>query len=369
MEPMRTVAVITGSRADFGLLRSVMQAIDEHPTLELQVLAAGAHLLEPARTIQEVEAAFPLAAVIEMQREELTGRLADADAVGRGICGFTEHFARLEPDIALVLGDRIEAFAAAAAASIGGIRVAHVHGGDRAEGVADEAMRHAITKLAHIHLPATTASAERIIAMGEAAERVHVVGSPALDDLDRFAPLGSAPFEALGRPEIIFLLHPSAEPLEQQARQAQLALGLCRRHGRTLALMPNHDPGREAIAHAIAESPGPSVEHLPREQFIGLLKRVRVLVGNSSAGLIEAAALGVASINLGPRQAGRERPEHVVDVPDWSPAAIERALREAASPAPRVHHPYGDGQSGTRIAEVLAGCDFETHGLAKRNRY
>ena len=181
---MRRVAVITGSRADFGLLRSTMDAIETHPDLELQVVASGAHLLPPDRTIEEVRSRVRVDAVVEMQSPGVFGRSADAAAVGRGVSGFAEVLDRLDPQVVLVLGDRIEAFAAASAASIGGRILAHVHGGDRAEGVADEAMRHAITKLAHLHFAATEESGERILRLGEAPSTVHVVGSPAIDGLE-----------------------------------------------------------------------------------------------------------------------------------------------------------------------------------------
>ena len=180
----RRVAVVTGSRADFGLLRSTMEAISAAPELDLQVVVAGAHLLPPDETIDEVRDCFEVDAVVEMQHAGRRGRTADATATGRGVVGFTAAFDRLDPDVVLVLGDRIEAFAAAASAGIGGRLVAHVHGGDRAEGVADESMRHAITKLAHLHFPATPTSGERIRRLGEPTDSVHVVGSPAADGID-----------------------------------------------------------------------------------------------------------------------------------------------------------------------------------------
>src|SRR5881394_2962134 len=174
MSGSRTVAVVTGSRAEFGLLRPVMKAIAGHPALNLRVIVTGSHLLSPAETINDVKADFAIDATVAMQSivngqasEPPSGRLSDSASLGRGISGLAEVFSRLSPDVVVVLGDRIEAFAAAAAASVGGIRVAHIHGGDRAEGIADEAMRHAITKLAHLHLAATELSARRIVLMGE----------------------------------------------------------------------------------------------------------------------------------------------------------------------------------------------------------
>ncbi|MFN9973571.1 MAG: UDP-N-acetylglucosamine 2-epimerase, partial [Phycisphaerae bacterium] len=179
----KRIAVVTGSRAEFGLLRPVMTAIAAQPTLELAVIAAGSHLLLPANTVHEVKQAFRVGAVVPMQQPGKHTRIDDAEALGRGIARFARTFYKMNVDCVVVLGDRIEAFAAASAAAIGGIRVAHIHGGDRAEGVADESMRHAITKLAHIHFPASAESAQRILGLGEHPSTVHLVGSPAIDGL------------------------------------------------------------------------------------------------------------------------------------------------------------------------------------------
>ena len=370
MTRRRAIAIVTGSRAEFGLLRPVMHAVGEHADLDRFVLVAGAHLLAPQRTIDEVAAAFDIAATIPMQQDGATGRAADAIALGRGVSGFAEYLASHGADVLLVLGDRIEAFAAAAAASVAGVRVAHMHGGDRAEGIADEALRHAIAKLAHIHLPATPRSAQRLIDMGEDPARIHIVGSPAIDGLDDIPPLNDAEFRALGRPEIVFLLHPTARPAAQEKQDAARLLGLCIDAGRTVALHPNHDPGREGIIQAIEAAGCPAEDHLPRPRFIGLARRARIIVGNSSAGLIECAALGLRCVNIGPRQAGRDMPPNVLDVPAWDWPRIELALQSAlAQPITNVMHPYGDGAAGRKTAALLAALDFDRCPLTKRNTY
>ena len=180
----RRIAIVTGTRAEYGLLKPVMYAVRERADLELLVIAAGSHLVQPARTYYEIKQEFDVVDSIPMQTVGRVGRWHDVESTGKGISRFARSFERLRPDVVVVLGDRIEAFAAASAASIGGLPVAHLHGGDLAEGVADEAMRHAITKLAHIHFPATETSAARILRMGEPKNRVHVVGSPAIDGLN-----------------------------------------------------------------------------------------------------------------------------------------------------------------------------------------
>ncbi len=406
-----TVAIVTGTRAEFGLLRPVMHAVQKHNRLKLRVIAAGAHFLTPARTIKEVEAEFKVAARVPMQIPGKTGRAADALATARGVDGFARAYARLKPDWVVVLGDRIEAFAAAAAASIAGIAVCHIHGGDRAEGIADEAMRHAITKLSHLHCAATKLSAERIIKMGEKPEHVHVTGSPAIDGLRGIEPMSDREASTFGDPKAVMLLHPSGLASKDEAATVEGVLGELSWCGlaTTIVLAPNTDPGSEVIRRAVADHqrqwsgraipaelslsgrPTPHFlyfNQLPRTQFISLLKRLAiprsvagietrgVLVGNSSAGLIECAAIGLPVLNIGPRQSGRERADNVVDVGFrrsnlWSVGPLEGALLRARFRVrPSGNHPYGDGRAGPRIAALLARTDPHSPGvLRKHNTY
>ncbi len=353
----RRVAMVTGTRAEFGLLRPVMDAVREHQGLDLKVVVTGTHLLPPDETAREVAEQYRIDATVVMQQPGSTGRIADARALGRGIAGCANAFEAIEPDWVVVLGDRIEALAGASAASVGGIGVAHLHGGDRAPGVADDAMRHAITKLAHLHLPATERSAERIRRLGEQPERVHVVGSPALDALARIEPLDDASFERLGSPQTVFLMHPIGRTDDAEATAASALLSAI--DGPCVALLPNHDPGRDGIVRAIEQHAGVTVaSHLPREVFVGLLRRVALLAGNSSAGLIEAAALGCASVDVGARQSGRERCPNVVTCESEDIGAIRDAIASARASAPDPdEHPYGDGHAGQRIAQLLSATD------------
>ena len=370
MADKRTIAVVTGSRADYGLLRPVMRAIRDHTDLELRVIVTGTHLLPPEHTSGEVEGDFTIAHTITMQRPGQCSRLDDAEALGRGVTGFAQQFARDPIDVVLVLGDRIEALAAAAAGSVAGIHVAHIHGGDRAEGIADEAIRHAITKLAHIHFPATDKSAERLESLGEDPIRIHVVGSPAIDELADFPPLSDETMNALGWPEIVMLLHPTGRAIEQERDQATQLLELCQEAGKILAVHPNHDPGRDGIVQAIVKAGCRQREHLPLRDFIGLLRRMRLLVGNSSAGLIEGAALGVRCVNIGPRQAGRDMYANVINVPDGQPGSIQPAIvRGLAEGRSEIEHAYGDGQAGIRTAAILATFDSARLPLVKRNTF
>lgn len=354
------VMVVTGTRAEFGLLRPVMHAIDAHTELQLLCVAAGSHLVQPAVTFREVKAAFAIADSIPMQTAGKVGRLHDVEALGKGIARFGRSYEMNQPDMVVVLGDRIEAFAAASAASVGGYLLAHIHGGDRAEGVADEAMRHAITKLAHVHFPATRTSSERIVKMGEDPARVHVVGSPAIDGLEAINPLGDGAYAEMGSPQVVVLMHPIGRNDEQEADAMRLVLGAVS-DKRTLVLHPNLDPGRRGIMGVIESAPIDVQvrEGLVRDVFVGLLKRVGgeggALVGNSSAGLIEAAAIGCPSVDIGDRQAGRERCEGWTAHADESVESIRAALAAVIDPnANRAAHPYGDGTAGTQIADHIA---------------
>lgn len=371
-ERPRRVCIVTGTRADYGLLRPVIRAVDAHPELEPLVVASGAHLLG-AGTISEVRRDVEVADIVPMQQPGKHTRMDDAEATGNGIARFARAFDWLEPDWVLVLGDRIEAFAAAAAAAIGGLGLAHVHGGDRAEGIADESMRHAISKLAHLHLAATESSAERLRRLGERPEHVHVVGSPAADGLDDISPIDDDQFSALGEPTVVLQTHPIGRPTEQEEHATGQALAALSEE-RILALMPNHDPGRLGVVRAIQASGVPCIEHLPRDRFIGLLKRIAstggVLVGNSSAALIEGAVLRVPCVDIGERQAGRERAGNVIHA-DERAESIADALRAARTiDREAIVHPYADGTSGVRIAEHLVRTDpHDTSLLRKRCTY
>lgn len=349
--------MVTGTRAEYGLLEPVLRAIEAHPALKLALIVTGTHLI--SGTARDV--AFPIHARVPMQKAGEATRAGDVQALGRGIAGMGKVFAGLRPDAVVVLGDRVEVLAAAAAASVGGHLLVHIHGGDRADGVADEAMRHAVSKLAHVHLPATAQSRRRLIRMGENAGCVFVVGSPAIDGL------AEVEAEANG-PELIVLQHPIGAADADEQRWMSATLRATRKYSR-LVLMPNHDPGRGGIVAAIRSAKVDAVDHLPRQAFLAQLKGARAIVGNSSAGLIEAAALRTACVNVGPRQAGRESPGNVVAC-DYGEQQVKAAIDEALSlDLRRSRHPYGRGDSGERIAQLLATLCLESIPLRKRNSF
>lgn len=372
------ILIVTGSRAEFGLLRPVMHAVAAESKLELYVVAAGSHLVLPAETFHDVRAEFNIADVVPMQMAGHTGRAADVEAVSKGVARFGRIFERLKPHWVVVLGDRIEAFAAGIAANIGGYPLAHIHGGDRAEGISDEAMRHALTKIANLHFPATLASAERITRMGEAPNRIHVVGSPSIDDLGGIPALDDESFAELGKPKRVLLFHPVGRTDEiEEAATLEIIEGVLNSmdDGSVLALYPNIDPGRDGIVRALIAAEKlrqvKTATHLRRGKFIGLLKRLAatkgVLVGNSSAALIEAAALKVPVVDIGTRQNGRERCENVIHVDREYATGVTQAIKKAEQlDLSQLRHPYGDGTSGKAVAKILAALDPDEPGLLRK---
>ncbi len=235
-------------------------------------------------------------------------------------------------------------------------------------------MRHAITKLAHLHFAATELSASRIIKMGEDPARVHLVGSPAIDELATIGTLTREAYDEMGSPTVLFLMHPIGRNDEtEEAAAAAVLEGLSGE--RILALTPNLDPGRTGIVRALKSAGVRTLENLPREQFVALLKRLTslhptrgALVGNSSAGLIEGAALKVPVVDIGPRQSGRERCANAVHTASERAEDVRSALAAARAISPTSYeHPYGDGTAGARVAAALARTDPRSGGFTRKH--
>jgi UDP-hydrolysing UDP-N-acetyl-D-glucosamine 2-epimerase len=353
----RRVCFVTGTRAEFGLMRSTLAAIRATANLQLQIIATGMHLSpqhgKTARAIQRD--GWELSATVPWKQSAEPAQVAAA--TGSAIASLARQFQKLRTQIVLIVGDRVEAFAAAAAGQIGGLTVAHIHGGDRALGQVDDSLRHAITKLSHIHFPATAVSARRIRRLGEDAWRIHRVGSPGIDGIR------SAPLTRRRDRYALLVLHPTDTDADVEAGRAAMLLRVVRKIGfdQIVIVYPNNDPGSAGIircwksqAKSNRESIVPDVS---RPQFLALMRDAAVLIGNSSSGIIEAASFGTPVIDIGQRQAGRERSANVKHVP-FSPTAIERELRKIWNNGrpKRFHGPnvYGGDGAGQRIAKVLA---------------
>jgi len=375
-ETRRKVCLVTGTRAEFGLMRTALEAIRSHPGLELQIVCTGMHL-DPAhgRTIETVRSGGWTVDAEVTWEPSGDSRSKTAVSTGRAMAVLADTFERLGSEIVLVVGDRVEAFAAAAAGHVSGKVVAHVHGGDRALGQVDDSLRHAITKLAHVHFPATKRSAARIVRMGEDRWRVMRVGSPGVDRIRSVA----ARWPGLrGRRYALLVLHPtSADAGLEQSRAAMVAkivgdIGL----DRIVIVYPNNDPGSTGIIDQWESLAGDERfvvrRDVPRAQFLGLMRDAAVMIGNSSSGIIEAASFGTPVVDIGPRQAGRERSGNVVTVP-FDPAKVRRALSAVWNGGtPRrsaAANVYGGGGAGRRIAAALSRLDVNDRLLRKLVAY
>jgi len=349
------IAVVTGTRAEYGIWKPVLAAIGRSKKLRLQLIVTGMHLQKQfGYTVDDI--VEPIAARVPMYR----GGRSAGRSLACGIAGMSEVFAELRPELVMVLGDRLEIFAAASAAMACQIPIAHVHGGETAPGQWDEQIRHAITKMAHLHFCATEVAGRRILRMGEEPGNVHVVGAPALDAVH--ASRESIPAKA----GAICLLHPSSSDDAVERQRACLLLRALKNQGVCFsAIGPNNDPGYAGILRAYREHEVPVVMSLCQAAFWERLAGSSMLIGNSSSGILEAASFGVSVINVGERQAGRERNGNVLDVP-WGAgvAGIEGAIRRAMTDAAfrrRVatrRNLYGDGCAAERICRVLESIRF-----------
>jgi UDP-hydrolysing UDP-N-acetyl-D-glucosamine 2-epimerase len=347
---------VTGTRAECGLMEKTLRAIAAHPKLQLQIVVTGMHL-DRRRGSSKDQIPFEIDRTVPWPSNAPVAR-----ATGLAMARLADTLDELKSDIVLVVGDRVEAFAAASAAHIGGRVVAHVHGGDRALGQVDDALRHAISKLAHLHLAATKRSADRLIRLGEDRWRVRQVGSPGIDGIVNEANR-SPGFQP--RTYAMLALHPIEADVDRERARALTTLRAVRRSGteRIVIVYPNNDPGSDGIIGAWEEYRSePSVtifRNLARSRFLGLLRDAAVLVGNSSSGIIEAASFGTPVVDIGPRQLGRERSANVTNVP-YSAAAIERAVRRAITrPRPLRRNVYGGQGTARRIAQILATAKLD----------
>ena len=380
---MRKILYITGTRADYGLMRSVLREIESHPRLELEIAATGMHLMEEfGRTIEEVKKdGFKIHEIdATYEKDDKESML---NFIGKFIQLLTKKIEEINPDIILLLGDRGEMLAGAIVGAYLTIPTAHLHGGEVTSTV-DELARHAITKLAHIHLPPTEKSAERIIKMGEDPLNVFIVGSPGIDsilneNLIEPAELSKKYDLELSKPILLLLQHPvttDAEDAPEHIRETLEAIVELRHQ--TIAIYPNADAGGREIIEVIKEyEKYPFIKmfkSIPHKEYLSLMKIASVMVGNSSSGIIEAPSFGLPAINIGSRQNGREKAENLIDV-DYDKEQIKESIKKVIynidfkEKANNYKSPYGDGKAGVRIADILSKVKIDKKLLQKRLTY
>jgi GDP/UDP-N,N'-diacetylbacillosamine 2-epimerase (hydrolysing) len=375
----RRVTYITGTRADFGLIRNCLGAISESKVLDLDVIVTGMHLDEHfGFTVKEVEAAgFPIRDRIPIDLRRATGA-GMAIGIGNMITGFTEALANSPPDVVLLLGDRGEMLAGAIAAIHLNIPIVHVHGGERS-GTVDEPVRHAISKLAHYHFVATAGSRDRLIRMGERPENIYVVGAPGIDGIQGISLLSRAGLmkqRGLDPNKLVALLlyHPVLVDAESAGQDVAIILeALKLENFQTVALHPNADAGnrgiREMLDIAAAAGDIQLISHMVREEFLAWVSAADVMIGNSSAGIIEAASFKTRVIDIGSRQAMRERGGNVFDV-DVNLQGIRSELAKVQlGEKLDVNNIYGDGQTAGRVVTLMENIPLDQNILAKSNAY
>ncbi len=377
---MRKVCVVVGSRANYSSIKSAMRAIQAHPDLELQLVVGASALLDRFGSVVEVIEAdgFKPDARVNMIIEGETP-LTMAKSTGLGLLELPTILDLLKPDIVITVGDRFETMATAVAAAYMNIPLAHTMGGE-VTGTIDESIRHAVTKLAHIHFPANQPAAERIIRMGEDPNTVHVVGCPRIDLVTEIAEKdgdlsgqtwveheGVGGHVNLDEPFLLVAQHSVTTEYGQGERQiTETLMALNQLKMPAIMLWPNVDAGSEDIARGMRKFR----EHyrhdyirfhknFPIETYVRLMMRCACMIGNSSAAIREGAYLGMPAVNIGTRQMGRERGGNVIDVEHGREHildAIQKQLLNGRYPSDPM---YGDGHAGERIANILATCQVK----------
>jgi UDP-hydrolysing UDP-N-acetyl-D-glucosamine 2-epimerase len=382
---MKKVCVVVGSRANYSSIKSAMAAVRDHPELELQLVVGASALLDRYGTVADLieQDGFEADEKVFMLIEgETPGTMAKS--TGLGLLELPTAFDRLRPDVVITVGDRFETIATALAASYMNIPLAHTMGGE-VSGNIDESIRHAVTKFANVHFPASEDAAERIVRMGEDPATVHVVGCPRIDlaaevlaqpadglgDLLRFGVGGT--FDLDSR----FLLvsqHPVTTEYGDGERQISETLKAVQELDLpAIVLWPNADAGAEHIARGIRkfrehedDSKLHFFKNVPADDYVRLMRKTACLVGNSSSGIREGSFIGTPAVNVGPRQEGRARAQNVIDV-DYERDAIADAVRSQLGHGPYESESiYGDGRAGERIADVLASNEI---AIGKRIAY
>jgi UDP-N-acetylglucosamine 2-epimerase (non-hydrolysing)/GDP/UDP-N,N'-diacetylbacillosamine 2-epimerase (hydrolysing) len=388
MSEPRTICVATTSRADYGILRSLLEEITADPALTLQLLATGSHLVpEQGSTYQEIEAdGYEISAQTEILLASDTG-VAAAKSIGVGAISHADVLARLEPDILVVLGDRFELLSLVIPALMLGIPVAHIHGGEVSEGAIDDSVRHAITKMASLHFTSAEAHRARVMQMGEPPECVFAFGAPGLDTLHRAELLSRDELErgiefSLEEPVALVTYHPVTREPDEAGTQIQELLAAIGESGiRALFTRANVDEGGHVINARVRAFCERDPEHyhlvdsLGSMRYLSLLRHVTLMVGNSSSGIIEAPSFRLPVVNVGSRQAGRLRGANVIDV-EAERSAVLKGIARARAPelqkrlaaSENPYDRFGDGRTGQRMKDALRDVELSQALLKKRFR-
>lgn len=379
---MRTIALVTVARSDYSLYLPILRAIDADNALRLHLIASGAHFSrEFGETVRAIESdGFLIGDRVEMLLESDSPE-AIAKSMGLGTIGFAQVYERVKPDVILVLGDRFEMHAAVVGALPFGIPIAHIHGGELTFGAIDDALRHSITKLSHLHFVSTESYARRVERMGEERWRIVTSGAPSLDNLSNIKLLNRTAFARrfnirLERDFLLVTYHPVTLEANQARTQFRTMLAALKSSGRPLLFtLANADCGGRSINEMIHEFAGRHtgvsvVANLGTEGYFSAMALATAMVGNSSSGIIEAASFELPVVNVGTRQSGRVRGPNVIDV-GYSESEIAQGIQLACSKEFKrnlsgIVNPYGDGRAASRIVERLRSVTINRELLMKR---
>jgi UDP-hydrolysing UDP-N-acetyl-D-glucosamine 2-epimerase len=379
----RKILYISGTRADYGLMRETLIAIRKHPKLKLDIVVTGMHLMpEFGKTIYDIKKdKFKIHEIKAIYKND--SKESMSIFIGKFIQLLTEKIKKIKPDIILLLGDRGEMLAGAIVGSYLGIPVAHIHGGEVTSTV-DEISRHAITKLSHIHFPATKKSAERLIKMGEDAWRIYLVGAPGLDSVLKQKLFSKEIISRkynldIKKPIILVIQHPVSEEFDKASYQMRETMEAIKDLGyQSIVIYPNADAGGRKMIKIIEKyRKYPFIKifkSIPRKDYLSLMNVASVMVGNSSSGIIEAPSFHLPFVNIGSRQKSRERAENVIDV-DYKRDEIKKAIKKAIhnkefrDKIKRCKNPYVNGETGLKIAKVLATIKINKKLLEKQLTY
>lgn len=372
----RKICVVTGTRAEYGLLYWLMREIQDDPDLRLQIIATGAHLSpEFGLTYKKIEDdGFKISEKVEMLLSSDTP-VGIAKSIGLATIGFADAFQHLHPDILVLLGDRFEILAAAQTAMVARIPIAHLHGGELTEGLIDDAIRHSVTKMSHFHFVANETYRQRVIQLGEHPDRVFNFGTPGLDNIKRLKLLDKAELEVaidFKLKPIVFLV--TYHPVTLYDSSEQALVNLLRAldqfpEASIIFTKSNADTNGRILNEMIdkyaknEEIQAKAFTSLGQTLYLSAVKNADVVIGNSSSGLVEAPALKKATVNIGERQKGRLKASSVIDC-DESEEQITAAIHKALSPDFRaslckVISPYGEGNASQRIKEHLKNADLD----------
>jgi UDP-hydrolysing UDP-N-acetyl-D-glucosamine 2-epimerase len=379
---VRSIGVVTSGRADYGALSPVLRAIQADRSLQLKLFVTGTHLAPMfGETVRLIEAdGFPIAARVDIDLASDTPA-GIAHSMARAIAGFAEVFERDRPDVLLVVGDRFEILAIVSAALPFNIPVGHISGGELTEGAIDDSIRHAVTKMSHLHFAAAQPYRTRLLQLGEEQWRVHVTGEPTLDKLRDMKFLSRTELEqAVGMPlepaPLLVTFHPETLDVENTVRHAEELLAALANVDRPIVFTaPNADTSgrqiRAAIERFVHAHPGARlVVNLGNHAYFSLMKMAAAMVGNSSSGIIEAASFALPVVDVGDREKGRLHGRNVLHA-----AAERRAVRKAIAAAlqPKfrstlrgMRNPYGSGGSAAKIVRVLKTVPLDAKLLRKR---